>query len=72
MPHFSNDLRAEDPETLRQLRALLHSPASLPPRLSSLAGRFGVDRRGDRDLAQTRPGRLPAPYSHLRRRLPTN
>jgi hypothetical protein len=72
MPHFSNDLRTKDPESLRRLRTLLHGPATLPRRLPSLADRFGVDPRDDRDLAPAGSGRLPAPYSHLRRRLPTN
>ena len=72
MPHFSDDLCAEDPETLRRLRTLLHDPTSLPRRLPGLADRFGVDLRGDRDLALAGPGRVPTPYSRLRGRSQTN
>jgi hypothetical protein len=63
MPHFSEDLSAEDPETLRRLRTLLRGEALAPRRLPTLEERFGV-------AAREVPGtaRSPAPQPRRSRR----
>jgi hypothetical protein len=63
MPHFSDDLRAEDPEVLRRLRTLLHGPGPAPRRLPTRADRFGVAAparpRDRQDAALVGPDRSP-------------
>ncbi len=46
MPHFSEDLSAEDPETLRRLRTLLHGQTHADKRLPTMEERFASPRTG--------------------------
>ncbi len=65
MPHFSDDLSAEDPETLRRLRTLLHGQTHAHKRLPTLDERFGVAAHGGRGTEQARTA--PAPIKQPRR-----
>lgn len=68
MPHFCDGPGAEDPDTLRWLRTLLHgaSPALRP--LPTLEGRFGMTARQEGRAALVGFDRVPGPSPRRLRR----
>ena len=65
MPHFSEDLSAEDPNMLRRLRTMLHGSRPAPRCRPRLEERFGVAAGEDRDT--TLAGSDPPSYKPRRR-----
>jgi hypothetical protein len=72
MPHFSEDLSAEDPDLLRRLRTLLRDDAPPPQDRPRWEERFGLGAAEEPGAASTGPGRSPAgPARRIRRPVTT-